>query len=45
MGTYSSQMKTSTVGYDTADLVREIYRTSELEGWSKEKLFSTLADP
>ena len=29
----------------TADLVREIYRSAEQEGWSKEKLFKTLADP
>jgi hypothetical protein len=27
------------------DLVREIYRVSEIEGWPKEKLFKMLADP
>jgi hypothetical protein len=28
-----------------AEIAREIYRVSEQEGWSKEKLFKMLADP
>jgi hypothetical protein len=37
---------TSSAGYGSeADLAREIYRASEQEGWSKEKLFKMLADP
>jgi hypothetical protein len=27
------------------ELAKEIYRASEQEGWSKEKLFKMLADP
>jgi hypothetical protein len=27
------------------DIFKEIYRAAEQEGWSKDKLFKTLADP
>ena len=35
----------STQSKADAEIAREIYRASEQEGWSKEKLFKMLADP
>lgn len=38
------KLSTTTISAEP-DLVREIYRLSELERWPKEKLFKVLADP